>query len=236
MKTFHFLTLMTLSVFVTTITNAQGGLWDPPKGGDCGNPLVFCADSEPAWPGDAWGGAATAVGEAIEKQAEEDPIKKIIKWFADTFGPKIPGAPKDDGGGKDGGKDGGNNGNPGKDNPDNGNPDKDKPDNGDKGGDEAKSRGDSKTNVFITGAKFNKNVRNFFNRIAEGKPIKIGNNSDKQQAKYTLISRREVHKSRPHEYRIVVLVKYRSKKGKMKEKPLYIMGRRNQVHFFSKKA
>lgn len=35
-------------------------------------------------------GAATAVGDELEKQAGEDPVKGLIWWIANTFGPNVP--------------------------------------------------------------------------------------------------------------------------------------------------
>lgn len=35
-------------------------------------------------------GAATMVGEELERQAGEDPVKGLIWWIANTFGPNIP--------------------------------------------------------------------------------------------------------------------------------------------------
>ena len=86
-------TLLGASIAVALLAPAvahAGDFWNPPGEDPCDNPMVNCLGGG-VLDQDNWAGAATGVGEELERQASEDPVKGFIFWLAKTFGPNIPG-------------------------------------------------------------------------------------------------------------------------------------------------
>lgn len=199
-----------LATLCVTSTASAGNFWDPPGADPCDSPLINCHGGG-ALDMDNWAGAATTVGNELERQAEEDPVKGFIFWFAKTFGPNIPTDPGGGDGGDPpktpGGGDGG-----GGDTP---------PSDGDDDAEKQESTGVSEisdpefTKMIIDDPRFVMNVRRFLDKKKQGQTLVIDGR------KWKLVQKAETNRKKKNEY-VAVLVPVRDN-GKKQVLPGFTM-------------